>query len=105
MRKLFKKNWIFKLALKAIANKIVRYPTQLTPEYLKAKGWVQDEWGWVEPNIKDRDRITITFQDHYYRVWHSEKRTFIALESSVEWFEAYYLIIHGNNGRFELSGI
>jgi len=55
--------------------------------------------------MKDRDLITIQFESHYYRVWHSSKLTFIALESSVEWFELYYLLAHGDNGRYELAGI
>ena len=91
-----------------IANKIVRYSTPLTSEYLKAKGWIMDNDGFfIEPNIKDRDRISIVFGDNikFYRVYHSEKRTFICIENSIEWFELYYLLLHGDNGRYELSNI
>jgi len=27
------------------------------------------------------------------------------LESTVEWFELYYLLAHGDNGRYKLAGI
>lgn len=98
-------NWLFKLAKKVIAIKIVKYGTQLTPQYLIERGWVEQDGYYIEPNIKDRDRISISFESHYYRVWHGEKRTFFALESTIEWFELYYLLAHGDNGRYKLAGI
>ena len=103
-------NWIFKLAMTFIAKRFVHSNNKLTPEYLLSKGWVMQEGirdtvMYVEPNMKDRDRILISFENHYYRVWHSKSETFIALESSVEWFEMYYLIIHPDNGRYKLAGI
>lgn len=98
-------NWLFKLAKKVIAINIVKYGTQLTPQYLIKRGWIEESGYYIEPNIKDRDRISISFEYHYYRVWHSEKRTFFALESTVEWFELYYLLARGDNGRYKLAGI
>lgn len=99
------KQWIYRLAIKLIANRIVHGRNRLTPEYLKGKGWIQKGKYWVEPNIKDRDKIWIHFENHYYRVWHGGDRTFIALESSLEWFENYYLLAHGDNGRYDLAGV
>ncbi len=102
-KKLF--NWLYKLALKTIAINIVNYGNRLTPEYLLAKGWIFIDGYYIEPDIKDRDLVSISFESHFYRVWHSEKRTFIACESTIEWFENYYLIIHGDNGRYKLAGV
>ena len=103
-------NWLFKAVMVFIAKRLVHSDNRLTPEYLLSKGWVMqegiaDKVIYVEPNMKDRDRIIITFESHYYRVWHSKKETFIALESTVEWFEIYYLIIHPDNGRYKLANI
>jgi len=102
-KKIYK--WLFKLAKKVIAINIVKHGTQLTPQHLIERGWVEENGYYIEPNIKDRDRISISFGSYYYRVWHSSKRTFIALESTVEWFELYYLLAHGDNGRYKLAGI
>ena len=93
------------MALIVIARGIVNSTNRLTPDYLKEKGWELVNGYWIEPNVKDRDRVSIVFENHYYRVWHSEKMTFIALESTIEWFEIYFLIIHPDNGRYPLSGI
>ena len=98
-------NKLFKLAKKVIAINIVKHGTQLTPQYLIDSRWIEQDGYYIEPNLKDRDRISISFESHYYRVWHSEKRTFFALESTVEWFELYYLLAHGDNGRYKLAGI
>lgn len=99
------KQWIYKLAVKLIANRIVHGLNRLTPEYLQNKGWIQEGKYWVEPNIKDRDKIWVQFEYHYYKVWYGGDRTFIALESSLEWFENYYLLAHGDNGRYDLAGV
>ena len=98
-------NWLYKFAIKVIAINFVKHGNQLTPEYLLNKGWIEQDGYYIEPNMKDRDLVSISFESHYYRVWHSSKRTFIALESTIEWFENYYLIIHGDNGRYQLAGI
>jgi len=103
-------NLIFKLAMIFIAKRLVHSDNRLTPDYLLSRGWVMQEGikesvMYAEPNMKDRDRISISFESHYYRVWHSKAETFIALESTIEWFEMYYLIIHPDNGRYELAGI
>lgn len=99
------KNWAYRLALKLIANRIVHGQNPLTPEYLKSKGWVEENGFWVELNIKERDKIWIQFEHHYFRIWHGKERTFIALESKLEWFESYYLLAHGDNGRYDLAGV
>ena len=98
-------NWLFKKAKKFLAKRLVYSSNRLTPEYLIERGWVEQDGYYIEPNIKDRDRISISFESHYYRVWHSDKRTFFALESTIEWFELYYLLAHGDNGRYKLAGI
>lgn len=108
-RKIIK--WLFRLSKKVIAINIVNYGTRLTPEYLTKRGWIAEydearhKMFYVEPNIKDRDKIFIEFENHYYRVWHSSSKTFIALETTVEWFELYYLLAHPDNGIYKLAGI
>jgi len=97
--------WIYKFAVKLIANRIVHCQNLLTPDYLKAKGWYEEDGFWIEPNMKECDKIWIQFERHYFRIWHGKERTFIGLESKVEWFEVYYLLAHGDNGRYELAGV
>lgn len=103
-------NWIYKLAIKVFAKRLVNGNSKLTPEYLTERGWiteydeVRQKTFYVEPNIKDRDKISVEFENHYYRIWHSAAKTFIALESSIEWFELYYLLAHPDNGRYKLAG-
>lgn len=100
MKTVFKK-FIYRIAKRIVLNHITQKQTPLTPKYLIDRGWaVNGNGDYFEPNVKDRDIIYITFEAHYYRVWHSSKRTFIALESCVEWFEWYYLIIHPDHRNF-----
>lgn len=98
-------DFIYKLAVKLISNRIVREQNLLTPKYLTDMGWIEKDGYYFEPNIKDRDLISISFEKNWFRVWHGKERTFIALESKVEWFEIYYLLSHDDNGRYELAGI
>ena len=98
-------NWIYRLAIKVIARRIVLKDNLLTPEYLENNGWIKEGKSWIEPNIKERDKIWIDFEHHYFRVYHGKDKTFIGLESKIEWFEMYYLLAHGDNGRYELAGI
>ena len=98
-------DFIIKLSIALIANRIVHGNDRLTPEYLISKGWIQDGDYFTESNIKNRDKIWIHFEAHYFRIFHGEEKTFIALEKSKEWFEAYYLLAHGDNGRYQLAGI
>lgn len=100
-KKIYK--WLYKLALKVIAINIINHGTRLTPDYLMKKGWILQDGFYIEPNIKDRDLISISFEAHFYRVWHSSKRTFIAVENTVEWFENYYLLLHPDNGIYKLA--
>jgi len=99
------KNWIYRLSVKMIANRIIWGNNLLTPKYLLDHGWVENDGYYTQPDIKGRNLITIQFEHHYYRIWHSDKKTFIALASSIEWFEMYYLMVFDDNARFELAGV
>jgi hypothetical protein len=98
-------DWVYKLSVAVIASRIVRSNQNLTPEFLLANGWEFDGAFFVEPNVKLRDKIWIQFEHHYFRIYHGPDRTFIGLESKQEWFENYYLLAHGDNGRYELAGV
>ncbi len=98
-------DWVYKLSIALIANRIVHGQEYLTPQYLLSKGWIQEGDFFVEQNIKERDKIWIQFENHYFRIYHGAERTFIGLESKKEWFENYYLLAHGDNGRYQLAGI
>ncbi len=98
------KSWIYRQAIKVIAKRIVKEQNLLTPEYLLKRGWVKEGNCFIEPNIKDRDKIWIEFENHYYRVWHGASKTFIALESKEEWFELYYLCVD-NDERYLYAAV
>ena len=101
-------NWVYRLALRIIAKNIVIYGNKLTPEYLINKGWILKDGYFIEPNVKDRDLISICWDfdgAEYYSVCHTSKRIYITTETTIEWFENYYLIIHSDNGRYKLAGI
>ena len=97
-------DWIYRLSISILANRIV-HGDQLTKDYLLSKGWVQEGNFFVEPNVKLRDKIWIQFEHHYFRIYHGPDRVFIGLESTKGWFEIYWLILHGDNGRYELAGV
>lgn len=110
--KLFKwlssKSLVKKITIKLFAYQIVWNGTPLTREHLLSRGFIQDENApnsYYQPNIKDRDLITVGFGEGYYIIWHSDKRTYIATEKSIEWFEMYYLLLHGDNGRYKLTNV
>lgn len=96
------KRAIYKLVLRFISTKISN-GNPLNPTYLYERGWVKEydkvreKEYWVEPNIKDRDKVWIEFEKTWYRVWHGRDKTFIALEHSVEWLENYFILIHADN--------
>jgi len=98
-------NWIYKLAKKITANSIVHNQNLLTPKYLTDRGWIEKDGYYIESDIKGRDLISIQFEHHYFRIYHSEKRTFIALKSKIEWFEMYYLLVADSTKMYELSGV
>lgn len=104
-------NWLFRLAKKFIAKRLVNCRENMTYDYLLNRGFVQEydrlmeKMFYFEPNVKGRDRVYIDFHSNGYSVWHSDKKTFIANESSIEWFELYFMLIHPDNGRYELAGI
>lgn len=84
------KHLLLKIAIKVLYWLIFSKGTQLKPEHLIAAGWKQDLKGFfVEPFIKDRDKVWIQFEHSYYRVYHSENKTFIALETNIEWLQVY----------------
>ena len=105
LRFLSTKNWIYELALRVIAKRIVHSQNLLRPNYLIEKGWVEEDGFYFELNTKDRDKIWIQFEDRYFRVWHGKEKTFIGIESKVEWFETYLLTSHSDNGRYEMAGM
>jgi hypothetical protein len=77
---------------------------KFTPQYLIEKGFKEDEDGYfVEPNLKDRDKIWVSFDRGCYRVWHGKDKTFITLHTKIEWFETCYLMAHGDNGIYQLA--
>lgn len=83
---------------------MVRKGTPLKSRELYKHGWIVEikdgRTFFIEPNIKDRDKIWIEFENHYYRVYHSERRTFIALQSTKEWLQAY-LFINDHHGELK----
>jgi hypothetical protein len=93
-------NWIFSLALTFIAKRIVWNTEPLTPEYLLELGWIEKAgmnnpaYGWYfEPNVKDRDTISIKFERGYYRVYHGPDKTFIDVQSSKHWLLTYLFLL------------
>jgi hypothetical protein len=101
-----KQKWAYNLAQRIIANKIIHHSCKLTPEYLINNGWVEDDDGYYsEPNIKDRDKVWVIFYGSFYKVWYGSGKTFIAKESSKEWFEQYYLLINKLDKMYSLAGI
>ena len=65
LRFLSSKKWIYKLALSVIANRIVHSQNLLRPDYLIAKGWIEEDGFYFEPNTKDRDKIWIQFESPF----------------------------------------
>ena|SRR5690606_32000696 len=98
-------NWVYILAVKVIANRVVRSDTKLTPQHLESLGWINENGFYIEPNIKERDKIWIQFEHHYYRVYHGERKTFISLQSRKEWFDTYYWLIGDSSLRYALAGV
>lgn len=98
------RNWLFALSHMIIANQIVRHDETLTPEYLEAFGWILIKGYYIEPGIKDRDRISVKFDGNFYRVYHSANRTFIAFQNGVKWFETYYLMLNSEK-QYKLAKV
>lgn len=95
-------NWLSKKSFGkrigfVLMAKIIYNGQRLTPDYLQSKGWIFDGDYWIMPLIKDRDKIWIQFESHYYRVWHGKERVFIALEDSIEWVDAYCSLVWNNH--------
>ena len=100
------RNWFYKRACRIIVKRLRASSNKLTPEHLTGLGWVgkgqgyeykTDNTRYVEPLVKDRDKIIIEFEHHYYRVWHGSR--FIALETSVEWFEVFMMCLDKRNPK------
>lgn len=91
--------WSWKQEKKILIKRLSGY-NRLQPHHLTSLGFVYAENGYYfQPNIKDRDRISVEFVEngYGYRVYHSKSMTFIAAENTLEWFETYYLLIHPDN--------
>lgn len=103
--RLLSKTAIYSVAVKLIATRIIWSNELLTPNYLEGKGWVKEGKYYVEPMVKGRDKVWVHFEEHYYRVFHGENKTFISLQSRKEWFDNYYLLVCDNDRRYELAGV
>lgn len=96
------KKLLYKIAMR-IVHKNLFSQNRLTAGYLISKGWVLqfDETlrkdFYVEPNVKDRDTVWVEFEAYYYRVWHGREKTFIALQTSIEWLQMYMMLMNKNN--------
>lgn len=96
-------NILYNRAIKIISKRLYKGQNKLTQKYLIEKGWITEydstleKTFFIEPNIKQRDKVSVEFESHYYRVWHGPNRTFIALESCTEWFEMYMMLIGRDN--------
>jgi len=96
--------WLYIKAVQFISYQIVMGDKLLTKEHLVKDGWVLKDGYYVEPDVKDRDMVSIKFEHHYYRVWHGQNKTFIALRSSLKWFELHMLMLE-NGKMHEMAGI
>lgn len=92
------KKFLFKKFLSFIDTQTRTIQAPLTEDDLINLGWIRifddrvDKYYFIEPNIKERDKIWIEFEHHYYRVWHGRDKTFIALKINKEWFDVYYML-------------
>ena len=98
-------DFIYNLSVKLIANRIVHGENHLKPSHLIARGWVKEDDYYFEPDVKDKCKIWVKFENHYFRIYYGVNKTFIGLESKIEWFDNYYLLAHGDNGRYNLAGV
>lgn len=93
MIELSDKHW-----LEGIKHTVSSDDDGLSPDYLKSLGWITEfddvlkKTFYIEPNIKKRDKISVEFEQEYYRVYHGKERTFIALETSLKWFQLHYML-------------
>jgi hypothetical protein len=92
-RLLATKKWAFDFAMKVIGNTLAFSDNALTPWHLEQLGWKCDGNCWYDPLTKERDRIGIVFYNGFYMVWHGPDKTWIACESSVEWFNVFRLAV------------
>ena len=90
------KQWLLNIILKVLRWLIRRKGDQLLSDHLYDAGWiieVQNERAFfIEPNIKGRDKIWISFENHYYRIYHGENRTFIDLQCTLQWLQVYLFL-------------
>jgi hypothetical protein len=89
-----------KIAIKFLRWLMISKGTHLHSFHLLRAGWViEEDEGikfFVEPRIKSRDKVWISLHNYYYRVYHGERRTFVSLESTVEWPQFYLLCLDKN---------
>ena len=96
---LVRKNFVKRIAKTILFNSICESNTRLTGTHLTDKGFIKRDGSFFEENVKERDRLYITFYERWYSVRYGLDRTFITNESSLEWFELFYSIIHPDNYR------
>lgn len=90
------KQMLLRITLKVLRWLIKRKGDQLTPDHLYRAGWVIEVQNgrtfFIEPNIKGRDKVWISFENHYYRIYHGENRTFIDLQGTLQWLQVYLFL-------------
>lgn len=96
------KKLTFKILFRAVITLLVKCiahsKTPLTGADLIAKGFYSEGgFTFTETHVKGRDRITVMLDSTGYRVYHSDNMIFVAAESSKEWFDAYFMLIHQDN--------
>jgi hypothetical protein len=107
--------WLYEMAKTIIANRIVCEHNMLWPAYLLDRGWVEDidSGMFYEKSENSKQRIWVKFYGigqnqkvtHYYKVFYGDNKQLIALESTVEWFEVFYMLSHGKRGRYERARV
>jgi len=106
---LSKSTRVYNLAVRLIANRIIRNGVKLTPQYLENRGFKynEKEGMYCEPFMKKRDVVWVKFEERAYAatIRHSDKQIFITTISTIEHFEIYMLLLHSDNGIYGLAGI
>lgn len=84
---------LYRLFIKYLSCRIIKSNERINVEYLESIGFKSNGTYFVEENVKVRDKIWVELNDGYYRIFHGERKTFIALESSKYWFDVYYFLM------------
>jgi len=99
---IFESDFVRGLAMRIISHNIIHSTNKLSKEYLLQHGWVENDGYVYEPNLKEKRTVWINFGDGFYRIFYGEKKTFIALESSFEYFQLFMLTVD-NDKRYQYS--